>query len=510
MLNDRLKCDRLNDRVMTAEQAALYIKDGMIVGTSGFTPAGYPKAVPLALAERAEKGEKIEITVITGASVGDELDGALARAGVLKRRYPYQTNKSSRDGINNGEIKYADMHLSHVPQWVKYGYFGNMDVAIVEAIAITEDGGIIPSTSIGNSNVFVEMADKVIVEINTSQPLELEGIHDIYSPENPPNRQPIPVVKADDRIGTTYIPCDPEKIVAIVETDIKDKTRPVAPIDETSKKMAGHLIKFLENEVKQGRLPNNLLPLQSGVGSVANAVLGGLVDSDFEDLSVYSEVLQDSVLDLLDSGKVKFASATSLTISPERLDDFYRNFNSYKGKLMLRPQEISNNPEVIRRLGIIAMNTAIEVDLYGNVNSTNIMGSRMMNGIGGSGDFARNAYLTIFTTQSIAKNGDISSIVPMVSHHDHTEHDVHVIVTEQGVADLRGLSPSERAEAIIENCAHPYYKDMLRDYCNKAMKQGKYKHTPHVIGEALSWHERFLATGTMKISDKSEEAGKTA
>ncbi|WFD10114.1 acetyl-CoA hydrolase/transferase family protein [Tepidibacter hydrothermalis] len=497
-MQTRLRCDYLKNKVMSADEAAQLFKDGMIVGTSGFTPAGYPKAVPLALSRREDKGEEIGLTIITGASVGDELDGELSRKGIMKRRYPYQTNKDSRNKINSGDVQYADMHLSHVPQWIKYGYFGNIDIALVEAVAITEDGNIIPSTSIGNANVFVETADKVIVEINTSQPLDLEGVHDVYSTKNPPNREAIPILNATDRIGTPYIPCKPDKIAAIVFTDIKDKTREVTPIDEVSKKMAKNLITFLNDEVDKGRLPKNLLPLQSGVGSVANAVLGGLCDSKFEDLVVYSEVLQDSVLDLIDNNKVKFASATSLTVSPQRLDDFYKKFSKYKEKVILRPQEISNSPEVARRLGVIAINTAIEVDIYGNVNSTNIMGSRMMNGIGGSGDFARNAYLTIFTTESIAKKGDISSIVPMVSHCDHTEHDVMVIVTEQGVADLRGLSPVERARCIIDNCAHPDYKDMLNDYLEKAL-DGKYKHTPHVISEALSWHDRFLKNGSMKI-----------
>lgn len=498
MLDKRLRCDKLKNKIMTAEQAAEFFKDGMIVGTSGFTPAGYPKAVPLALAKRAENGDKIGITVITGASVGDELDGALSRAGVLKKRYPYQTNKDCRDAINKGKIEFADMHLSHVPQWIKYGFFGKIDIALIEALAITEDGGIIPTTSIGISNVLAEKAEKIIIEINTSQPMELEGIHDIYSPKNPPLRDVIQLLKSDDRIGTTYIPCDPDKIAAIVVTDIKDKTREVAPIDETSKAIAEHLISFLDNEVKQGRLPENLLPLQSGVGSVANAVVGGLIDSKFEHLSVYSEVIQDSVIDLLDSGKVYFASGTSITISPGRLDDFYKNISKYKNKIILRPQEISNNPEIIRRLGIIAMNTAIEVDIYGNVNSTNVMGSKIMNGIGGSGDFARNAYLTVFTTPSTALYGEISAIVPMVSHHDHLEHDVDVIVTEQGIADLRGLSPKERAKVIINNCSHPNFKDKLNDHYNNVLVKSKSKHTPHLLEEALSWHRKFLETGSMK------------
>lgn len=478
-MNKRIRNEMLREKVMTAESASQIIKDGMTVAASGFTPAGYPKAVPIELAKRAENGEKIGITLITGASVGDELDGVLARSGVVKRRFPYQTNKDMRNSINDGTVKFSDIHLSHVPQWIKYGFFGKIDVALVEAVAINEDGSIIPSTSVGCSNVAVEAADKVIVEINTSQPLELEGIHDIYNPKNPPNRKPIPIEKVNDRIGTTYIPCDMNKIAAIVITDIKDKTREISPIDEISEKMGSNLIEFLKNEVINGRLPKNLLPLQSGVGSVANAVLSELKTSDFNNLVIYSEVLQDSVIDLMDAGKVDFASATSLTISPQRLEHFYNNFDKYKNKIILRPEEVSNNPEIIRRLGVIAMNTAIEVDIYGNINSTNVLGSRMMNGIGGSGDFARNAYLTIFMTQSTAKKGTISSIVPFVSHVDHTEHDTHVIVTEQGVADLRGLSPCERAVEIINNCAHPDYKQRLMEYYKDSLKTCKYKYTPH-------------------------------
>lgn len=498
MITDRIRREELKAKIKTADEASMFIKDGMTIATSGFTPSGYPKAVPLALAKRADGGEKLNITVITGASVGDELDGALSRSGVMTRRYPYQTNKSSRNAINAGEIMYQDMHLSHVAQFVNYGFLGKINIAVVEALAITEEGGIIPTTSVGISPQAIKNADMVIVEINTSQPMELEGMHDIYMTENPPNRKPIPIVNPGDRIGSSYIPCDPEKIVAIVECDIKDNVRPLGPIDKDSKKISGYIIEFLEHEVKMGRLPENLLPLQSGVGSVANAVLGGLVDSKFENLTCYTEVIQDSMFDLIDAGKVKVASGCSLTPSAEGLKRLHSNMEHYAKHCILRPLEISNHPEVARRLGVIAMNTAIEFDIYGHVNSTNIMGSRMMNGLGGSGDFTRNAYLSIFTTVSTAKNGDVSSVVPFVSHVDHTEHDVAVVVTEQGLADLRNTAPTERAKKIIDNCAHPDYRPMLRDYFERSSK-GKFKHEPHIIGEALSMHARFIEKGTMKI-----------
>ena len=128
---------------------------------------------------------------------------------------------------------------------------------------------------------------------------------------------------------------------------------------------------------------------------------------------------------------MKFASSCSLTAEQRcALESVYDNLDWFRPRILLRPQEISNNPEIVRRLGIISINTAIEVDIFGNVNSTHVMGRQMMNGIGGSGDFTRNAYLSIFTCPSTAKGGKISTIVPLVSHVDHSEHSVQIIATE--------------------------------------------------------------------------------
>jgi succinyl-CoA:acetate CoA-transferase len=292
--------------------------------------------------------------------------------------------------------------------------------------------------------------------------------------------------------------CDLNKVVAVVETDQPDRNSAFAAPDDNSNRIAGHIIDFLKQEVAAGRLPPNLLPLQSGVGNIANAVLMGLNSGPFENLTAYTEVLQDGMLDMLRSGKLTMASATALSFSPEALADFNANIDTYRERIVLRPQEMSNHPELIRRLGLIAMNAMIEADIYGNVNSTHIMGSSVMNGIGGSGDFARNAYLSFFMTPSTAKGGTISCIVPMVSHTDHTEHDVEIIVTEQGLADLRGLSPTQRARLIIEKCAHPDYREALRDYFERALRDAPGKHTPHILSEALSWHDRFVKTGTMR------------
>ena len=186
---------------------------------------------------------------------------------------------------------------------------------------------------------------------------------------------------------------------------------------------------------------------------------------------------------------------SSITISAACAERVFGNINAYKDKLVLRPQEISNLPEIVRRLGTISINTALEFDIYGNVNSTHVNGSKMMNGIGGSGDFARNAQLAVFVTKSTAKDGLISSVVPMVSHVDHTGHDADVLVTEIGLADLRGLAPRERARAIIDNCVHPSYRDALNDYFERACAKGG--QTPHILREALQWHVNLEEKGTM-------------
>ena len=496
-ISDRVRNKDLQAKIVSAEEVAAFIKPGMSIGMSGFTASAYPKAIPLALAERMKK-EPFKIDLWTGASTGPELDDTLAAVHGIKKRLPYQTDAILRGEINDGSVDYLDLHLSESAQLARVGYLGKLDVAIVEAVAITEEGNIIPSTSLGNAASYVQQADIVIVEVNTTQPLELEGMHDVYVPLDPPHRLPIPIVKADDRVGTPFIPCTPDKIKYIVPCDIKDHTRDLAPIDENSKKMSQFTLEFLNAEIKAGRMPKNLLPLQSGVGNVANAVMAGFVDSDLEDLTVYTEVIQDGMLDLIDANKLNFASGTAFSPSPAGMERFYKDVAKYKKYLLLRPQEISNSPEVVHRLGVIAMNTALEVDIYGNVNSTHVTGTKMMNGIGGSGDFARNAFLTIFYTPSVAKNGAISSIVPMCSHIDHTEHDVDVIITEQGIADLRGLAPRARALEIINNCVHPDYKPVLLDYYNRAVEATKHAHTPHIIKEALSFHEKFIETKSMK------------
>jgi len=486
-------------KFMSAEEAAELVNNNDTVSFSGFTPAGAAKAVPTAIANRAAKlheaGKEFKIGIITGASTGPSLDGALAKADAIKWRTPYQSNGDLRKSMNAGNAQFFDQHLSHTAQYMDYGYFGKINVAIIEACDVSEDGTIIPTSSCGTVATGCQLADIVIVELNKKHPKELRGMHDIYHPAKPPHRREIPIYSPSDRIGKDHIKVDPKKIAAVVETDLPDEVAPFDPADPLTDKIGSNVAAFLLNEMKVGRMPKEFLPIQSGVGNIANAVLGALGhDKNIPDFNMYTEVIQDSVIGLMKEGRVKFASGCSLTVSPDCLNEIYSDLKFFHPKLVLRPQEISNSPEVARRIGVIAINTAIEMDIFGHVNSTQIMGTKMMNGIGGSGDFTRNAFLTIYTAPSVAKGGAISAVVPMVSHFDHTEHDTMIFITEIGVADLRCKSPSQRAAIIIENCVHEDYKQLLWDY----LKMGGATHTPHTLSKALNMHIEFLNSGDMR------------
>ena len=504
MSKSRIDNPTLRARVMGSEQAAALIGSGSTIGMSGFTGSGYPKVVPLALAARIEAehaaGNPFRVRIWTGASTGPELDGALAKADGIEFRLPYNSDPIAREKINRGEMEYFDMHLSQVAPMAWQGFLGPLDTAIIEVSGIRADGSLIPSSSVGNNKTWLDRAEKVILEVNHWQNPALEGMHDIYyGTALPPHRVPIPLVRPDDRIGDAYFRVDPDKIVAIVETEAPDRNLPFAPPDAAAYAIAGHLIEFFKHEVARGRLPASLLPLQSGVGNIANAVLTGLIDGPFTNMTSYTEVIQDGMLDLLDSGKLRMASATAFSLSPEAATRLNADLGRYRDTMILRPQEISNHPELIRRLGCLAMNGLIEADIYGNVNSTHVMGSRIQNGIGGSGDFARNAYVSIFMTPSTAKGGKISAIVPQASHVDHISQDVQVLVTEQGLADLRGLSPKQRATLIMDRCAHPDYRPALADYYARARLGSYGQQSPSLPGEALSWHQRFMETGSMRF-----------
>ncbi|MBN8460484.1 MAG: succinate CoA transferase [Verrucomicrobia bacterium] len=485
--------------ILTPEEAAAMVNHDETIGFSGFTPAGAAKVIPTALAARAEAeheaGRPFKVGVITGASTGPSLDGALAKADAIKFRTPYQSDKDLRNSINAGKTHFFDMHLSLLPQYVRYGFLGQVDWAIVEAADVSVDGKVLLTTSVGAAPTFLSQAKKVLIEVNARHPKELLGFHDIYEPDSPPYRRPIPICNAEDRIGTQRVWVDSKKIMGIVQSNRPDEVKDFSPVTDVTTKIGQNVAEFLAGELKVGRIPKQFLPIQSGVGNVANAVLGAMGEHpEIPRFQMYSEVIQDAVIDLVKSDRCSFVSGVSLTVTDQVLQSIYDNLDYFRRRLMLRPQEIANNPEIVRRIGIISVNTALEADIFGNINSTHVLGQKMMNGIGGSGDFTRNAYISIFTCPSTAKDGKISAIVPMCSHMDHSEHSVQVLVTEHGIADLRGKDPRERATTIIENCVDPSYRDLMWTYF-KLTENG---HTPQTFRSAFAFHEAFLESGDMR------------
>ena len=485
--------------VMTADQAAELINDGDVVGFSGFTPAGAPKEVPSALAKRAEAlhaaGQSFKIGMYTGASTGDSTDGALARANAISFRTPYQSNKDLRNSLNTpGGAQYFDMHLSQLAQELRYGFMPKPTVAIIEACDINDEGEIILTSGVGISPTIANLADRIIIELNERHPKSLRGMHDIYEPCDPPCRHEIPVYSVSDRAGSPVLKVDPKKVVAVVKTNRKDEVGGFTAPDEVTTQIGKYVSEFLTNEMRLGRIPKSFLPVQSGVGNIANAVMFELGNNpEIPAFTMFTEVIQDAVIDLMKKGRITFASGCSLTVTDPVLQEIYDNMDFFHNKLVLRPQELSNNPGLVRRLGLITINTALEADIYGNINSTHVMGTKMMNGLGGSGDFTRNAYISIFTTPSTAKGGAISAIVPMVSHIDHSEHSVKVLITEHGIADLRGKSPIQRANLIIDNCVDPSYRPLMREYLASASKG----HTPTNLQTCFGMHTAFMQTGDM-------------
>lgn len=501
MINQRIRNTNFLKKVVSPEVAASVIKDGMTIAASGYRHGGHPRAFFKALAARARKGELKNLSLWSTCLMGYDVEGSLAEANALKRRLGSHGNPALRKAINANKVYCNDMRTEILPDKIRSGLMGKLDVAVVRAIAITGEGHIVPSHVLIDIASYVQAAEVVVVEIDHALPLEIEGIHDVYLHPLTPARKEIPLYDLTDRIGKPYIVCGQDKIKYIIEcTEPYSEDIPFFPEhgqSEKEEKIAHFILSFLKDEIKNNRLPAHLLPVECGIGSLPNAALKSFEKEDFNELEFYTPGITDEIIDLIEMDKVKYANGAGFRISMKGWGKFSRNIEKFKKKIILRPIEIINHPEILRRLGIIAINGALEVDVYGNVNNSHISGTHLLHGVGGSCGFSVNAYLSIFTFFSTGKEGNISTIVPMATHVDQSEHTVDVIVTEQGVADLRGLSPVERAEKIITNCAHPDYKPFLKDYLERAKKEVG-GHQPHILEEAFYLHHLLRKTGSMK------------
>jgi acetyl-coA hydrolase/transferase family protein len=496
-------------RRLTPAEGAAMIEDGVTIGFSGFTPNGIPKAVIREIRKKAEElhaeGKPYQVGIVTGASGCQSLEGDMAKAHAIKFRGPFSTNRDFRIHTNLGEIDYEDMHLGHVAERLRRGYYGPIDWAFIEVSDLEEGDDVCKAyltTASGIVPTIVRLAKHIMIEWNHFHNPNSKHLHDVYECKEYPNREPIPLLHVGGRIGTEYVEIDPKKIVGVVESNIPEEARAFKAVNAETQAIGENVVDFFLRDMKTGHIPAGMFPIQSGVGATGNAVLEAIGSCEgLPPLEVFSEVVQDAVIDLIERGRITQASCTAMTCTNEKVQHVYENMDFFRKHLTLRPSELANGPELIRRFGVIAMNTALECDIYGNENSSHICGSSLMNGIGGSCDYERNGSVSIFYTPSTAKGGTISAIVPMCCHVDSTEHDVDIIVTEQGVADLRGKGPVKRAHEIIEHCAHPDYRPLLRDYLKHIAPMG---HEPQSMTAALAFHDTFLRKGDMRLTDFGE------
>jgi propionyl-CoA:succinyl-CoA transferase len=495
---------------ITAQEAAEMVQNGQTIGVSGFSRAGAPKCIIPEIAKLAREehsnGNPYKINVYTGGSVGPSCDTELSEANAVNLRIPYAANKDLRAKTNMNELEFADLNLSDMACLIRKQFVAPVDWAIVEACEVEqvgENARIYPTAGVGIMPTICHLAKKgIFIELNAWHSTKLIGMHDLYELEDFPHRTPINITKATDCVGLPYVEVPARMIRGVLECNLPDEAATLSQPSEVTDKIGEQITFFLMNDMRSGRIPSSFLNLQSGVGSTANAVLKALGDhKEIPDFSLYTEVLQDAPLTMMLNGRIKSASTSCLAVPSNYLQEMYKNLEEFRGRLVLRPTEMSNNPEVIARIGVCALNTALEVDVYGHVNSTEVCGTRMMNGVGGSCDFSNHAYLSVFSCGATKKNGTISTIVPFCSHVDHTNHYVHAIVTEYGVADLRAKSPMQRAAALIE-IAHPDYRSLLRDYLKLAERFGGHIH--HVLPAAFAMHDTYRRKGDMRLTDWSE------
>ncbi len=478
---------------MSAEDAANLINDSMNVAMSGYSAAGYPKAIVRAIRQRKLADNISKINLITGANV-PFIDEQLGSINLINRRAPMIAHKSIRSYVNNDDIKYCEQQMNKMPRLLQSNSFGSIDILIIESAGFDKQGNIIPSNSIGMINHLIKHSKKIIVEINISLNEKIRKLHDIYQLKEFPNTEPIPLTRSNQRIGTNSIPFNHDKLIAVVENNEKEISTQLYQSTLTSEKITSNLFNFLEIEYK--RLKGLLPPIQTGFGAISDSITNELNNSNFKDINFFCGGIGESALNLLETGKAKSISTGGLGLN-ENVERILSKINNIEDILVIRNGDITNSSEIINRLSLIALNTGIEIDIYGNVNSSHVSGNRVINGIGGGANFAQNSGLSIILIPSISKGDAISNIVPMVSHQDICEHDVDVIISENGIADVRGLDDRERAMQIINNCSSPQYKELLKSYFQKAIKSVG-GHHPQIPLEAYKWHSRLKETGSMK------------
>ncbi|HYM41002.1 MAG TPA: acetyl-CoA hydrolase/transferase C-terminal domain-containing protein [Thermoplasmata archaeon] len=466
-MSNRVRPTSLRSRVMDAAEAVeRFVPERGSIAFSCMGGSSLAKEVPDALGRAAASGRGFNLTLLTGGATTERFERAIAPVGI-RRRFPYLSGPA-RKGVNDGRVEFFDPRIGEVPEFVRRGIFTGgkpIDVSVIEATAIGERGHVIPSLSLDALPAFVEASRHVIIEVNERKP-DLTGLHDVYRVRP---GVPIPIRGVRDRVGTPYVTVPPSKIAAIVITDRKEEASAAysgtVPAD---RQIADAVAGFLEADLKSGDAGR--FALQLGAGPLAAALLDAL---PFRDLDIWTEGIPARWAEAV-GDRVRGISTTAMYLLPGDegvLDEVFARIEAVRKRIVLRPYDVSNSLEVIARLNLITVQQALEVDLFGGANTSHI-GSAIHNGVGGSPDFDRAARLVVVAMPSTAGGGRFSRIVPFASSPDIPRQDVDVLITDQGCADLRGKSARERAEAIIDRCSHPAFRDRLWEYYRVARAKG--------------------------------------
>lgn len=479
----------LRGKVCTARQAAALIPEGAVVAASGYTGAGDPKAVLAALAERGAAGELHGIDLITAAQLSRTAEEALAQAGVLRRRAPFSVAGAVRRLANSGALSYVEVSMAKMPRLFASGAFGQPDVAVIEVMGVWADGRVMLTTSVGMNDLMCAKAKTIILEVNTAQPACLAGVHDVYDAPAHAGRG---LAFAGERIGEREMRIDLEKVAAVVWSAVPDETPEQSEPGAAEEAICRNLFTFLDREYPGRTLP----PVQTGIGGLSRAILRAFRSSAYRDLSFFCGALQEDMLELLLAGKAGVLSGGSVVTTPAARAALEALGHDLPEHLVLRSMEVCNGPAAAAGLGILALNTGVEADLFGNVNASHIMGRQVVNGIGGGASFAAGAGLSVVLLPSVRKGGAISCFVPQTPHVDIVHHDVDVVISEWGTADLRGKDDLACARAVLENCVHPDYRQQMEAELDAALRGGG--HHPFCPERAYAWHCRLRDTGTMR------------
>lgn len=416
---------RFKDKVVSAEEAIKVIRPGDIVG--GAMTCGFPQVIPEAIAANAEFLSGI--TILHGIIVGD----APHYSPHLANSFHLQTIfvcDATRPAMRDGRADYIPMYFYEMPEVWRNGIW-RTNVAMMQVSPPDVDGYMSLGVTVGYTPAMMEMSRCVLAEVN-------------------PN---MPRTHGETKIHVSQVDY-------LVEGDRPVPTIPRSKPDEVSHAIGRHVSKLVEDGST----------LQIGIGAIPDAVLSCL--TKHKDLGLHTEMFSDGAMELLLKGVINnsrksylpYKSVVTFLLGTKELYDFVHENPS----VVFLPVDKVTHPLIIgQNDNMVAINSALQVDLTGQVNAETI-GNQQFSGVGGQVDFVRGATLSkggksIIALPSTAAGGKLSRIVPFLDQGSvvtTSRCDVHYVATEFGAVNLKGKSVRERAEALV-SIAHPKFREEL-------------------------------------------------